>query len=111
MKTEAGVSYLIKADETTILMDVGFNPKGLHPSPLLQNMQTLDINEEDIDMIYLSLLHMDHVGGMNEQKSRTFSISQGPVESLNAPVFAPDQVKPSQWNPSLQVEIIKEQKY
>ena len=37
LKTEPGVSYLIKADDTTILMDVGFNKKKEHPSPLIHN--------------------------------------------------------------------------
>jgi len=32
-KTEAGVSYLVKADDTTILMDVGFNKAPQHEYP------------------------------------------------------------------------------
>jgi len=35
LKTEPGVSYLISAGNTNILMDVGFNKKKEHPSPLL----------------------------------------------------------------------------
>src|SRR5512138_3278676 len=35
---EAGVSYLVRADNTTILFDVGLNLRGEHPSPLLSNM-------------------------------------------------------------------------
>lgn len=108
LKTEAGVSYLIKADENTILMDVGLNEKGLHPSPLLHNMQALGVNEKDIDMIYFSHIHMDHVGGMEDIKNGTFSISQGLVDNINATVYAPDNVSPSKWNPSLKVEVIKE---
>ena len=38
---EPGVSYLVRADDTTILFDVGFNVHGEHPSPLLRNMDAL----------------------------------------------------------------------
>jgi 7,8-dihydropterin-6-yl-methyl-4-(beta-D-ribofuranosyl)aminobenzene 5'-phosphate synthase len=44
LKTEPGVSYLIKADHTTILMDVGHNSQKSHPSPLLQNLEALGVS-------------------------------------------------------------------
>lgn len=108
LKTEAGVSYLIKADNTTILLDVGFNFRRKHPSPLLQNMQALGIKSQDIDMIFISHLHSDHVGGMQEQKKGIFSISQGPVELREIPVYAPGNLSPSHWNPGPQAEVVKE---
>ena len=58
LKTEPGVSYLISADDTKILLDVGFNKKKEHPSPLLQNMKTLGISESNVDMIFFSHLHL-----------------------------------------------------
>ncbi|MDZ7666608.1 MAG: MBL fold metallo-hydrolase [Desulfotignum sp.] len=78
LKTEPGVSYLIKADDTTILMDCGFNREKAHPSPLLHNMKNLGISVSDLDMIFFSHLHLDHLGGITEQKSQTFSLSPGP---------------------------------
>jgi len=48
LKTEPGVSYLIKADDTTILLDVGYNAKKEHPSPLILNMEKLGVKIEDI---------------------------------------------------------------
>ncbi|MFZ5564907.1 MAG: MBL fold metallo-hydrolase [Thermodesulfobacteriota bacterium] len=99
LKTEAGVAYLVKAGNTTLLMDVGFNKKKAHPSPLLHNMRTLDIKPESIDAVVISHVHLDHVGGMTEQRTKTFSLSQGPVDLGNIPVYAPQPVKPSRQNP------------
>lgn len=108
LKTEPGVSYLIRADKTTLLLDVGYNEQKIHPSPLLQNMKALGVEGKDIDAIFLSHLHLDHLGGINEQRKKIFSISQGPVELREIPVYAPDYVSPSSWNPGPQTEIIKE---
>jgi 7,8-dihydropterin-6-yl-methyl-4-(beta-D-ribofuranosyl)aminobenzene 5'-phosphate synthase len=106
LKTEPGVSYLIAADDTNILMDVGFNKKKEHPSPLLHNMKELGISTSDLDMIFFSHLHLDHVGGMTEQKEKTFSLSQGPVSIPNLPVYAPVGISASRWNPGPENKII-----
>lgn len=72
---ESGVSYLIKADGKNILFDVGFNMKSEHPSPLLMNMNKLNVELEEIDSIFISHLHPDHVGGMEAKKNMTFALS------------------------------------
>lgn len=108
LKTEPGVSYLISADDTKILMDVGFNKKKEHPSPLLQNMKILGISESNIDMIIFSHLHLDHVGGLKEQKEKTFSLSQGPVSLSNLPVYSPSEISASRWNPGPETHVIKD---
>lgn len=110
LKTEPGVSYLIKADDTTILLDVGYNAKKEHPSPLILNMEKLGVKIEDIDMMFISHLHVDHLGGMKEQKKKQFSLSQGPVSVPELPVYAPDNVTPSEWNPKPRVEVVSEPK-
>jgi 7,8-dihydropterin-6-yl-methyl-4-(beta-D-ribofuranosyl)aminobenzene 5'-phosphate synthase len=110
LKTEPGVSYLIRADDTTILLDVGFNAQKANPSPLLENMKTLSVAIEDIDILFLSHLHMDHLGGMTEHRTKTFSLSQGPVDLSAIPVYAPDRVSPSHWNPAPKVEVVREPK-
>ena len=107
LKTEPGVSYLIRADDTTILMDVGFNRTKAHPSPLLHNMRTLDVSPEDIDLLFFSHIHLDHVGGMREQKKHLFSLSQGDVKLPEIPAYAPDVLAPSRWNPGPEVTVIK----
>jgi 7,8-dihydropterin-6-yl-methyl-4-(beta-D-ribofuranosyl)aminobenzene 5'-phosphate synthase len=106
LKTEPGVSYLIRTDDTTILLDVGFNAKKEHPSPLIQNMESLGVSTSDIDMIFISHPHLDHLGGMAEQKTKTFSLSQGPVALENIPVYAPVPISASHWNPGPKTHVI-----
>ncbi|MDY6905969.1 MAG: MBL fold metallo-hydrolase [Thermodesulfobacteriota bacterium] len=99
LKTEAGVSYLIKTDAATILMDVGLNKSGAHPSPMLHNMQALGISASDIDALFISHLHLDHVGGLAEQKNSEFSLSRGNVPLKEIPAYTPVPMSPSRWNP------------
>ncbi len=106
LATEAGVSYLVKADDRVILMDVGFNRDGVHPSPLLRNMKALNVDPGRIDMIFISHIHPDHVGGMAEMKKGEFSLSRGPVSLGKIPVYSPGPLIPSKWNPGPEVEII-----
>ena len=108
LKTEPGVSYLIKADDTTILMDCGFNKEKAHPSPLLHNMEKLGISMSDLDMIFFSHLHLDHLGGITEQKTQTFSLSRGPVSLPDIPIYAPVPVTGSRWNPSANARVISD---
>lgn len=108
LKTEPGVSYLIKADDTTILMDCGFNKEKAHPSPLLHNMEKLGISMSDMDMLFFSHLHLDHVGGMAEQKTHTFSLSRGPVPLPDIPIYAPAPVTGSKWNPSADARVVSD---
>ncbi len=108
LRTEPGVSYLIRSDNTTILMDVGYNSQKSHPSPLLQNLDALGVSVKDINVIFLSHLHMDHLGGMYEHRTKTFTLSQGPVDLGGIPVYAPGRVSPSHWNPAASVEVVKE---
>lgn len=105
LKTEPGVAYLIRADDTTILMDVGYNKKKEHPSPLLHNMEKLGINPGDIDVLYISHAHLDHLGGMKEQKERTFSLSHGKVHIGRVTVYAPEQLSPSEFNQGPEVKV------
>lgn len=87
---EAGVSYLIRADGTTILFDVGYNGDGEHPSPLLRNMTALGVNPADIDVIVISHAHLDHLGGMSHQKQHTFGLSGQPVDLGGIPAYVPE---------------------
>lgn len=59
LKTGWGFSCLVKTGNKNILFDTGAD------SPtLLQNMEKLGIDLKEIDMIVLSHIHGDHVGGL-----------------------------------------------
>jgi 7,8-dihydropterin-6-yl-methyl-4-(beta-D-ribofuranosyl)aminobenzene 5'-phosphate synthase len=75
LKVETGVSYVVKTDDTTILFDTGLNSHDEDPSPLLQNMEKLGMSVEDIDLIFITHNHGDHVGGSKWAKKKTFSLS------------------------------------
>jgi 7,8-dihydropterin-6-yl-methyl-4-(beta-D-ribofuranosyl)aminobenzene 5'-phosphate synthase len=86
---ESGVSYLIRADGTTILFDAGLNQTGEHPSPLLRNMEKLGVSVGQIDAVVISHLHLDHVGGMQYQGKRTFGLSGQAVDLAGKQAFLP----------------------
>ena len=59
LKTAWGFSCLLKLKGKSILFDTG----GDSPT-LLENMKVLGITPREIDMIFLSHIHGDHVGGL-----------------------------------------------
>ena len=88
-----GVSYLVRTDSATILFDLGYNITAVSPSPLEQNMDSLGISLDDIDMIVISHRHPDHVGGQNWWTARTFSLdgkTQPPLGDV--PVYIPEEM-------------------
>jgi len=99
---EPGVSYLVRADDTTILFDVGFNQRGEHPSPLLRNMAALGIEVADIDMLVISHAHSDHLGGTSHQTRRTFDLSSQPIDLKGIPAYVPEPLS----NPTAQVTVV-----
>ncbi len=102
LQTEPGVSCLIRAGQSTILLDMGLNLHGTHPSPLLHNMQLLGIDPRRIDILFFSHVHSDHTGGRLEG----FAISQGAVDIPPVNAYVPSDIKPSKWNPQPRVERI-----
>ena len=89
---EAGVSYLVRAGDTTVLFDVGLNRKAESPSPLVRNMEVLGVNRGDIDSVFISHRHVDHTGGMKSQKARTFMLTPDDPEPLAVPAYVPDEM-------------------
>lgn len=92
-KSEAGVSYLIKTDQQTLLFDVGFNAKGETPSPLQHNMKLLGVSLDSIDTIFLSHHHLDHSGGQSWVNKNTFSLGNEQVDLSGKKVFSPIQIE------------------
>lgn len=99
---EPGVSYLVTVDGKRFLFDVGRNVAEEHPSPLLRNMETLGTSPADVDAIFISHCHLDHVGGIDEMRRRTFSLSRGPVDLTGKTALLPTKMT----HPSATVEIV-----
>lgn len=89
LRGEAGVSYLVRTDGSTILFDVGGNLKAEAPSPLEANMQRLGVRLADIEAIVISHPHMDHVGGVPFARQGTFSLGNQQVELRDKRVIVP----------------------
>ncbi len=73
-----GVSYLIRTDSATILLDVGDNPDGLAVAPFAQNMAALGIAWDEVDRVVISHPHPDHIGGVAAWRQRTISFGELP---------------------------------
>lgn len=96
---EAGVSYLIKTDEATILFDLGLNTRDEDPSPLQRNMTRLGIETDDIDIIVISHNHSDHVGGDKWEGRNTFSFTNYQIPLRQIPVYVPVEMTYPGLNP------------
>ncbi len=99
---EPGVSYLVRADDTTILFDVGYNVHGEHPSPLLRNMAALGVDVAEIDAVVISHAHEDHVGGRSHMMQHTFALSGQPVDLKGIPAYVPVPLS----NPTARVTVV-----
>jgi 7,8-dihydropterin-6-yl-methyl-4-(beta-D-ribofuranosyl)aminobenzene 5'-phosphate synthase len=99
---EPGVSYLIRADDTTILFDVGYNMQNEHPSPLLRNMAALGVDVAEIDALVISHAHEDHVGGVSHMMQHTFALSGQPVDLHGIPAYVPVPLS----NPTAQATVV-----
>jgi len=60
LEKEWGFSCLVKGTEKTILFDTGGNGK-----ILLSNMSKLKMDPQEVEVVVLSHIHGDHVGGLN----------------------------------------------
>ena len=99
---EPGVSYLVRADDTTILFDMGFNQHEEHPSPLLRNMAALGIEVTDVDILVISHAHSDHLGGTSHQMRKSFALSSQVVDLKGLPAYVPEPLS----NPTAQVTVV-----
>jgi len=99
LRGEAGVSYLVRSDSSTILFDVGGNLEGTDPSPLEANMQRLGVRLADIDTIVISHLHMDHVGGQSFARQGSFSLGRQQVDLGGKRVVVPTAMRYSGVEP------------
>lgn len=101
---EAGVSYLVHAGDKVILMDTGFNARDEDPSPLLRNMEALGVDIGDIDLIFISHPHVDHMGGMSMPRKHTFAISGKQRDLKGIPAYAPVPL----YHPTADIRVVEQ---
>ena len=85
LDTGHGVSYLIRTDSSTVLLDLGMNPPDTILPYFLRNFGTLEQDWSEIDAIVISHPHPDHVGGNQAWKKDTFTLGDFrlPLEDIS----------------------------
>jgi len=83
LQTDWGFSCLVEFDKTKLLFDTGDNG-----SILLSNMNKLDIEPKNINTVFLSHFHHDHIGGLQEflkknSKVKIFYPQSFPLEIID----------------------------
>jgi 7,8-dihydropterin-6-yl-methyl-4-(beta-D-ribofuranosyl)aminobenzene 5'-phosphate synthase len=97
---DAGVSYLFRTNEGSLLFDVGFGPS--RPG-FEHNSQKIGFHLNDVDALVISHLHIDHMGGMEAQKNKSVSIPDALMPSKPIPCFLPDEASA----PGFDAKIVK----
>jgi 7,8-dihydropterin-6-yl-methyl-4-(beta-D-ribofuranosyl)aminobenzene 5'-phosphate synthase len=82
LESDWGFSCLIEGPEKTILFDSG--TKG---NILLSNMKKMGKDPADVDIVFLSHIHQDHTGGMND------FLDANPDVKVFMPISFPDDFK------------------
>ena len=76
-KAPAGVfTFLIRTGEKIILVDSGYGESGPGKSGLNDSLALLGIAPENVDLVLLTHMHGDHIGGLLVQKQRAFPKAQ-----------------------------------
>jgi 7,8-dihydropterin-6-yl-methyl-4-(beta-D-ribofuranosyl)aminobenzene 5'-phosphate synthase len=91
LRGEAGVSYLIRADELTLLFDSGLG-LGRRRTALETNAEKLGVRFDDLDCLVISHLHADHVGGGVSQIRHTFSFGSEQPVPRSLPSYVPTEM-------------------
>ncbi len=92
LRGEAGVSYLVRADDLTLLFDTGLGT-GKGRTALESNVQALRVSLDDLDCVVISHLHPDHVGGAPSQLRRTFALGRHLQTAPTLPAFVPTPMR------------------
>lgn len=88
---EPGVSYLVRADNLTLLFDTGLGT-GRDQTALESNAGALGVPLGDLDCVVISHLHLDHVGGPRSQLRHTFSLGHEQQVPRSTPAFVPTEM-------------------
>jgi 7,8-dihydropterin-6-yl-methyl-4-(beta-D-ribofuranosyl)aminobenzene 5'-phosphate synthase len=66
LETEPGLSYLVYADDTRVLFDLGLNASRTPQPPLLRNAKRLKVDASSVDLVVISHPHADHLNGSTD---------------------------------------------
>ena len=91
LKGEPGVSYLIRADDLTLLFDCGLG-MGRDECTFEANARALGVSTAGLDCLVISHLHADHVGGPRPQLRHTFSLGHEQPLPRSLPVYVPTEM-------------------
>ena len=84
-----GISYLIRTDSATVLLDLGHNPAESVDLPAIQNLQALGLPWEEIDALVVSHPHPDHMGGVKAWQNKTISFGDLTGDLSGMPIYVP----------------------
>ena len=87
---DAGVSYLFRTDQGSLLYDVGFGPE--RPA-LAHNATKMEIKLDQIDSLAISHLHPDHMGGLKASRSKYVTVPNELGMPKGQPCFLPDKAE------------------
>lgn len=93
LRGEPGVSYLLRADDLTLLFDCGLGTGGAETTVLENNVRELGVPLGELDCIVVSHLHADHVGGPGSQLRHTFGLGATLPVPRSLPAFVPTQMR------------------
>ena len=85
---DAGVSYLFRSDQGSLLYDVGFGPE--RPA-LAHNAAKLGIKLDQVDSLCISHLHPDHMGGLKASRAKCVTVPKELDMPKGQPCFLPDK--------------------
>jgi len=87
LEPEHGVSYLIKTDTQSILMDAGMTP-----SRWQHNLKALGLSPSAFDTVFISHLHPDHLGGQDAWWANTIALGSPALDLSAYQVYVPKAV-------------------
>ncbi len=87
---DAGVSYLFKTEEGSLLFDVGHGPSN---AALSKNSKKMKSSIKNIDALAISHLHKDHIGGLKAARDKNVMIPKELKPMEAKPCFLPDKAK------------------
>jgi 7,8-dihydropterin-6-yl-methyl-4-(beta-D-ribofuranosyl)aminobenzene 5'-phosphate synthase len=65
---------------------------GMTPSRLSHNMKAMNVSEKDFDVLFITHLHPDHIGGTEAWWSNTLLASEPPLNLAGKSVLLPGEV-------------------